>query len=231
MGAPQQMLAAYGAAAATASVLLSINDSKENASTSFADQAVPPHTLTAVGNAQYSTTSPPTGLTSSGLFDGTGDSVDLPTSSDFVFGTGDFTIEAYINPAALSNMAIFSNRASVVATQFYIGQSQAGAGKLNFHTGAAIVINSATAPISAGAWTHIALTRSGNNFTLWAAGSSVGTATTALNFSSTAAFRIGRDGTAAFAPEFNGKIASVRVTKGAALYTGAFTPPSLPMTP
>tara|TARA_B100001287_G_scaffold155146_1_gene130475 strand:+ start:562 stop:4281 length:3720 start_codon:yes stop_codon:yes gene_type:complete len=53
-------------------------------------------TVTAVGNAQITTTNPVKWGTGIGLFDGTGDRFSITTQSDFGFGTGDFSIEGYL---------------------------------------------------------------------------------------------------------------------------------------
>ena len=53
-------------------------------------------TVTAVGNAQITTTSPVKFGSGMGLLDGTGDRFSITTSSDFGFGTGDFDVEAWI---------------------------------------------------------------------------------------------------------------------------------------
>ena len=43
----------------------------------------------------------PTPVTGSVVFDGTGDYLSIPHSSDFDFSTGDFTAECWINPTSL----------------------------------------------------------------------------------------------------------------------------------
>ena len=53
-------------------------------------------TVTAVGNAQITTTNPVKWGTGIGLFDGTGDRFTVTTQTDFGFGTGDFSVEGYI---------------------------------------------------------------------------------------------------------------------------------------
>jgi hypothetical protein len=79
-------------------------------------------------------------------------------------------------------------------------------------------------------WTHIAFTRQGatlrgfRNGTLIASNTTL--STNALNFSTNAPTRIGNrtEGTA----QFNGYLDEVRVTKGVARYTAAFTAPTEP---
>ena len=60
------------------------------------------HTLTANGNAQHSTAQSKIG-SSSILFDGSGDNISLPQSSDFAFGDNDFTIEYWIRLDSVSS--------------------------------------------------------------------------------------------------------------------------------
>src|SRR3990167_8152900 len=80
-------------------VLLAFNENGADASTTFDDASNANHTLTANGNAQWDTAQAPTGLTSSALFDGTGDSITTNSSASFAFGTGDFTVEFFMRTA------------------------------------------------------------------------------------------------------------------------------------
>jgi hypothetical protein len=73
--------------------LLCINDSQADASTSFADQSLSAQTITANGDFQYDTAQAPSGLSSSGLADGTGDYLFIASNAGFGFGTADFTLE------------------------------------------------------------------------------------------------------------------------------------------
>lgn len=59
----------------------------------FTDSSVSAHTLNAAGNAQHSIEQQPDGYTSSMKFVTNGDYVTTAASSDFDFGTGDFTID------------------------------------------------------------------------------------------------------------------------------------------
>jgi hypothetical protein len=69
-----------------------------NGSTTFTDSSPNALTVTAVGNAQISTTQSKYNGTSA-YFDGTGDYLNLATSTAFGFGTGDYTAECWINIA------------------------------------------------------------------------------------------------------------------------------------
>lgn len=61
----------------------------------FKDYSKYNRTISVAGNTSHSTTQKKYG-NSSIYFDGTGDYLTVPASSDFSFGTGDFTIEAWV---------------------------------------------------------------------------------------------------------------------------------------
>src|SRR3990167_5787652 len=72
-----------------------------DASTTFTDEVG--HVFTPAGNAQIDTAQSKFGG-ASGLFDGTGDYITTPNSADFDPGTGSFTAEMWIRPAALTGI-------------------------------------------------------------------------------------------------------------------------------
>jgi len=72
-----------------------------------------------------------------------------------------------------------------------------------------------------GTWYHIAVTRSGNTYTLWRDGVSVGTGTNTNALDSAAGYRIGNS--------INGYFSNFRLVKGTALYTSNFTPATAPL--
>ena len=85
---------------AATKLLLHCNDVPD-ASTTFTDDGVTGHTITANGNAQIDTADKKFGA-ASGLFDGTGDYLTAPDHTDFDFSGGVFTIDFQIYPTALS---------------------------------------------------------------------------------------------------------------------------------
>jgi PKD repeat protein len=213
-------------------VLLVANDNKGNGTTSFADQSNAARAMTANGNAQYSTARAPTGMTSSYLGDGTGDFLSALDSTDFALGTGDFTLEAYVYwNTAVSFRTIFSKRVNSAPSQWiFFGSNGTGVQWYASSGGGAWDIASAqtVGTIAAGQWYHVALTRSGNNFTPWLNGvAGSGTVTSAASIGiDTNALRIGADSNGL---SLDGNIACVRITKGVARYTANFTPPALPL--
>jgi hypothetical protein len=212
-------------------VLLVANDNKGNGTTSFADQSSAARAITVNGNAQYSTARVPTGMTSSYLGDGTGDFLSALDSTDFAFGTGDFTLEAYVYwNTASSFRTIFSKRLSSVPSQWiFLGSNGTAIQWYASSGGGAFDIASAKSvgTLSTGQWFHVALTRNGTSFTPWLNGvAGSGTVTSSASIGvDTNALRVGADSNAL---SLDGNIACARITKGVARYTGAFTPPTLP---
>lgn len=230
MSAIQQILAGYGAAAGSdpffGNVSLLAHFDGTNGSTTFVEQKG--KTLSGAGNAQLSTTSPKFG-TASLLLDGTGDYVTTTSSlSDFVFGTGDFTIEAFIKTSTVREQLIVDFYTPLtVSWQLELNS----AGRLNLYgsngtTNGAIA--TASSVLTNGAWRHVAATRSGTTIQLFVDGTSEASVTDGRNFSfSTSALAIGAQfATRNSSYDFPGNIDEVRITKGVARYTSNFTVPA-----
>jgi hypothetical protein len=209
------------AAAATdpnfASVALLLHFEGADASTTFVD--VKGKTLTANGNAQIDTAQFKYG-SSSGLFDGTGDYVDSAASSDYTFGTGDFTIECF---------AMFAN---IGATNKFLWGHHSGWGVYTntddifvFNgTSNALLVNNV---IAASTWHHIAFTRQSGVMRLYLDGAQIGSNTPNSQNFNTTNFRVGAQTSGSGG--MNGWIDELRVTKGVARYTGAtYTVPTGP---
>lgn len=195
----------------------------------YTDYSSSPSTLSAFGNANHSATEKKYG-SGSLYMDGDGDYFTAPSASKYQFGTGDFTIEAWVrfssfpggNGGGIGNLA-HSGSADVrgvalwflSATDFRLRVGRSVAGQIeeaiynpNFNTGQ---------------WYHLAGTRTGTTLRLFVDGTQVATGSSSANINSTLVFAIGLAH-----PEATGNthayIDEVRVTKGIARYTGNFTP-------
>jgi len=201
-----------------------------NGSTTFTDEKG--HTLTANGTAQLTTTSPKFG-TACATFDGTGDYIVAAASADYVVGSAEFTLEAWVyfsgfatnhaygtclfdlRPAGsyASGMALFANSSGVLtAWDSNSTATQSGSGK-----------------VTTGQWYHIAICRSGGRMRVFVDGvtaidyahtTSYAPTTTTLVIGTAADYQ---DSSVNF--KHNGKIDEVRFTK-AARYAASFAPPS-----
>lgn len=195
--------------------------------TSFTDSSLNAHPITLVGSASLTTDNPKFGART-GLF--TGGHLEIPNSTTFGFGTGDFTIEMWVYPtteklvAGLVSVGFYNEgilwRHGTNFDNLYIN---AFPGSYNIDWNPEI-----NAPITT--WTHIALVRSGSDVTVYAGGTSVATGTSSADLLSTQPVTIGASSHSKFIADeqYDGRIDELRITKGVARYTAAFTPPATP---
>lgn len=157
-------------------------------------------------------------LTSSIYFDGTGDYFDTEFPA---LGTGDFTIEFWINPSTIN-----SNYKALIDTRFNNANNPLvwikNTNVIYFYAGADRI--NGTTTLTAGTWYHVALVRNSGTTTLYVDGSSEGTYTDSLNYTEDTV-RFGQRYTST-AYNYHGYLSDFRITKGLARYTSAFTPPS-----
>ena len=156
------------------------------------------------------------------VFDGTGDYLSIADNAALQL-TGDFTIEFWIYANNLSATQRVLVKGNANANDYSMDLSTAGALLFNSST----TLSTSTTTISSGRWNHIALTRSGsgsNNCTWWINGASSNTFTTTQSFNNTNALWFGQNQSSGL--NLNGYLSNVRIVKGTAVYTAAFTPPT-----
>jgi len=167
----------------------------------------------------------------SGLFNGSTDYLSETDLTPITFGTNDFTIEFWSHliskPQLFPGLFYISGNTSgstTVRMELYAGNNVAGATAYNLYA-PGLLLNGGT--IIYNTWTHIALVRSSNTLTLYVNGVSVASASvTGVSFGGTGTgLKLMSDGTSAGSAY--GYISNFRVVKGTAVYTGAFTPPTL----
>jgi len=162
----------------------------------------------------------------SGYFDGSGDSIQLASNINLAL-SGDFTIELWFYALSSANGRKFINRWSGGAQYYMIEANASNQIVFLFNTGS-ISITSSTA-FTLNQWQHVAVSRSGSTITMYLNGISVGTRTESGNNGSTSEpLFIGSYSNNA--ENFHGYISNVRIVKGTAVYTSAFTPPTTPPT-
>jgi hypothetical protein len=164
---------------------------------------------------------------SSLYFDGTGDYMYvMGTSSEMAFGSGDFTVEFWVYPAAANQTAtIIDWRGANVNGAYPMLYLSSGSIKLYVNTADQISGGAVTASV----WSHIALSRSSGVTKLFLNGTQTGSNYTDTNAYLVSASRpiIGSNGFDLLIP-FNGYLDDIRITKGYARYTANFTAPTAP---
>ena len=174
-----------------------------------------------VGNAQISTSVKKYG-TGSLAFDGTGDWLLVPDEVNLRMGTNKFTVEAWVYLSATgSARGLVGKGTSTTGWLLSTNSSD----QVVFTYGSTTLTSSSA--LSASTWTHVAVVREGtgtNQTKIYIGGSLVATGTVATDFNQTNPMYIGADRTGGNA--LNGYIDDLRITKGFARYTSAFTPPT-----
>lgn len=187
-------------------------------STTFTDQTG--KAWTASGNAQIDTAQSKFGG-AAGLFNGSGDYITAASHADFGFGAGDYTVQGWARPAGSGNRTIFDNRLSGEGIGIYVGTT----GRLTFTNNSAILAELGGL-FSPTAFVHFAVTRQSGTVRGFLSGVLQWTVTDARALASSAAARIGSN--SAGGQGYTGHLDEILITKGVALYTNNFTPPSAP---
>lgn len=169
------------------------------------------------------------------LFNGSTQYLTVPDNAAFVF-TGDFTMEAWIYPTSFGGV-----NENVIASQWpgisptncaWIFQiTSTGKVSLVYGIGATnTTVTGTSLSCSLNVWTHVAVTRSGSTVNFFVNGvtdANTPTVSGSLN-DSTSEINVGRIN-ASDLGYFTGYISNLRVVKGVAVYTSAFTPPAGPL--
>lgn len=211
------------------SLLLHFNGS--NLSTCFIDSSPNQKAITRYGDTKISITQSKFGG-SSAYFDGNGDYLTAAHNSNFIFGTGDFTIEAWVYLVAYSSAdfgCIFTTAhpSDYHGIFFSISSSDH---KIYLHLGNGstwIQQVGSSSTVSLNTWTHVAVTRQSNTFRIFQDGTKVAEWTNTINLSNPNNL-IAAGGRPRASQYSNMYMDEVRITKGVARYTTSFTPPPVP---
>jgi len=201
----------------------------------FIDDSINNFTITKTGDVSVQRFSPfnpsiVTPTSYSGYFDGTGDYLTVPDNTALQFSTGAFTMELWFYPTATISSQILLAKGTGGDGFELRSRSSGGGNYFSFWTangGTAIVESNVTFTLNT--WQHLAVVRSSGTMTLYKNGVNVGSASDSTSFvASGSALRVAVDVTAGNLYS-TGYISNVRIVKGVAVYTGAFTVPTSPL--
>ena len=240
MSVHEIIMAAAGASSAAPSdpyfeynTLLLTGDGTNGAqNNTFLDSSTNNFTITRNGNTTQGTFSPYGNLWSN-YFDGSGDSVQAPSSTLWTWAAASaWTFEAWIYPTSLATIQ-----------PIYAAFSTPNNGELVLNTSGNVVFRywtgveqkvTTSATVTLNTWSHIAFVYDGTNLSIYINGtryanavkvSGADTSTNPLNIGTS---RYGSSGSTQ--TYFTGYISNVRVVNGTALYTSNFTPSTTPLT-
>lgn len=198
-----------------------------DASTTFTDQIGKTWTSSNAANARLSTTDARFGSACLLL---TGANISTPDNADWDFGSGDFTIEAWVRPANTSQTGAIvaqwdggTQRAWVlfqVGTNIQFSYSTNGSTQTNAF--------SVAASWSTVAYQHVAISCNGGTIRGYVNGVQVGTNHSRIGalFNSNLSLRVGNNEEES--TQWNGRVDELRITKGVGRYPANFTPPTAP---
>ena len=202
------------------------------ASTTFVDDASTNNfAVTIAGDTKPNNNNPYTPGYYSNYFDGTGDYISVPDNVAFTMAAGDFTIECWVNLSTISGSQIIIGTCDSGGSQgsmSFVLNVNSGTPRIGVGYGGTMYFATAASAITANTWVHIAGVRNGASVYIYVNG----VQSTALNMASlaitdsTQIVAIGRNGAGNF-EYVTGYVSNARIVKGTAVYTGAFTPPTL----
>jgi hypothetical protein len=207
----------------------------------FIDNSSTPATITVTGTPTVQAFQPFSPAASysaatyagSGYFNGSTDYLSFPNNAAFTFGTGNFTVECWLYRVGTGT--------GVQVYESVIGGNAYLANHWNLYVNSSNntivwfgndgVLRSTGNAISNNSWNHVAVSRSSSVLKIFVNGvegySATVTASYSLGASGGRVAFDGPTGTPTDNKYFYGYIANTRVVNGTAVYTGAFTPPTL----
>ena len=219
---------------------LCLNRPLANNSTSFLDGSLYNRTVTVYGDTKWSN-----GATKFGrntiYFDGTGDYLLVADSDDFDLGSGNFTIDTWVNlssPPSTGTKRIICkwDGASMGASFLFFFWWSGTANNLIFRwsidgLGTPVLQVAGVVSISTGQWHHCAVVKSSaTSINLYFDGNLVGASSTEFTaYANSTPLTIGCNLISGSINNlFNGYMAMPRISKGIARWTSNFTPPGNP---
>ena len=199
------------------------------------------NTAYAIKNSKYEAltllaTNPP-GITTvkqqSLLFDSGNPDTLAATHNDLAPGSGDFTVECWFKPTAVTANQLIYDTANPGASGSAAGRIalflNGNPNKMAIYQPGVGITTASSGSLSAGTWYHLAWVRNSGTLKMYLDGTEVGSVSTSYDFSR-GTLIIGRDQASGGTSYLNGRLSNLRMVKGTAVYTSAFTPPTAPLT-
>jgi hypothetical protein len=207
---------------------LLVGNGANGTTTNIKDSSKNNLTTTIIGNTATSTAQNKYG-SGSVYFDGSGDYLTLPSTALLNFGTGDFTIEAWVQLPSSANVSYILCGFGTPNNYVAVYKINATTYVLEYYDEHHDVLSTTTFGLNT--FVYLTVVRSSNTVTLYVNGigsSATNTGSITWGTSSTPLY-IGSSPAYAGSYEWRGYIYDLRITKGVARYTSNFTPPTAPL--
>jgi hypothetical protein len=191
----------------------------------FQDSSPSKHTVTPTGDTTHSDDQ---SKFSGGsiYFDGS-DSLTVPDNDGVNdFGTGDYTIDFWFNSSVTNQRytSFCSTEGAGGGYTLLLNNANASDGTIAYWGALGSDVRTSSGGYNDGSWHHVALVRNGTSLAIYVDGVSKATATSSSSESSSGTLRIGNS---YYTPRgLTGYMDEFRVTKGTALWTSTFNPPT-----
>ena len=200
-------------------LLLSGDGTNGAQNNTFIDSSANNATITRAGTPTQGSFSPFSQTGWSGYFNGSSSNLQIASNAALALGTGDFTIEMWVYNTSSTNRLL--SYGTVNSPILYINGSNFV--QYDNYGSASLQTSSIAVPLST--WSHIAVVRLASNTKIYINGAQASTGADSTNWLQ-AGFYIGVDISTTF---MTGYLSNLRIVKGVAVYTGAFTPPTAPL--
>jgi hypothetical protein len=219
--------------------LLTLQNRQPHNNHGFIDESRNKSIVTRYGNTTQGTFTPFSADLGkwSNYFNGSTDYLTTPSNAALAYGSGDFTFEAfsYLTSNASANSRLLGNWSGTWGANFWSLHSNHSSytGKYsffvyNYNSGSAMLVSTSNAPLNQ--WVHIVITRSGNTWRLFINGALEASQTSSASIDGGSSDDMFIGGTGQAGEYSSGYLSNVRIVKGTAVYTSAFTPPTTPLT-
>jgi hypothetical protein len=159
---------------------------------------------------------PPLNATSYGAayFDGTGDTLTVPATADFTFGTNDFTIECWVNANTISDGLCVFTLVGGGFNDFILRYAGTVYWQLYYANGASTTVNLTSSNNAQNSWVHHALVRSSGTLRWYINGTQVFSTASTYSYPCTTLTLGVYSGF-----YWNGYISDFRIVNGTGVYT------------
>lgn len=206
--------------------VLLLHTKGQNGAVQFIDSSNNTKIITPYGNAKLSNAHYRFGGTS-GYFDGSTSYLTIPSSTDFDFGSNDFTISVWVNTTISTSMGLLVKANTNYPFYLYLSGGYACIASYQTTGTANFTITGSTTLVNTGTWHNISAMRIGNTVYLYVDGISQGTATFSGSINATTDIVI-IGANYSYGGKFNGYIDELYINNGAGLPIGMIYPQKRP---